>query len=1065
MKNEEFIGCAEREKFYGKKEEKKEKSLNGRTKDSSFFILHSSFLEYVAKDIIGKFGTDLSRTALVFPNKRASLFINEHLAREAGRPLWSPAYLTISDLFRRHSRLVVGDQLKLISDLHKCFVRCTGTSETLDHFFGWGQLMLSDFDDIDKNMADADKVFANVRDIHELDDISYLTEEQTEALKQFFSNFSEEHNSELKRRFLNLWSHFAEIYHEYNDYLEKQGLAYEGALYRKVTENTGIDFHYDRYIFVGFNLLQKVEQRLFDILKKSRKTHFYWDFDDYYMPHKDSSLFTLHSSFPTHEAGHYIAQYLQHYPNELDVKDERIYSNFNKDKKIRFIASSTEDMQARYISQWLMEDNRYAHGRHTAIVMCNEQLLPTIIHCLPEEVSKVNITTGYPLNQSPLNSLLKVLLELQTTGYSVQNGRYRLKFVNAVLAHPYMRYISPKGSEVFKAINLETKVYYPLPDQLAVDDGTKELFCGLHTEHSTLHTAPLEMVRWLMRLMKIIARNTSLYTQHSTLNTEPDPLFQEALFRTYTLLNRLSSLCESGDLDVDIVTMQRLIFQLTDTTSIPFHGEPAEGLQVMGMLETRNLDFDHVLLLSCNEGYMPKGVNNTSFIPYSIRKAYELTTIDHKVAIYAYYFYRLIQRAKDVTIIYNSTADETNTGEMSRFMLQMQVESRHKIELYGLKAGLSATRRCAKEIEKTPEVMQVLTDRFDLSKHPERDPRTVGANVEVSPLLTPSAINKYQRCPLQFFYNYLGGLYENEQDDEDTLDNRIFGNIFHVASQYVYEHIMEMRGSHITKGYIEQMLKDKVRIEQIVDRAFSEELFKINDDKGFRPSYNGLQIINRQVIITYLRQLLEIDMQLAPFDIIGLEKAVCEIITINVGDKTLTPLNSGCTSGKPGQARLSSRFAHKFETSIGGRIDRLDCVSDGSGEHIRIVDYKTGSRKLGTMKSIDDVFAPENVGGSKHADNYLQAMLYSTIVSERYNKRNLPVSPALLFIQHAGQEDYDPTLCINKERIADIRDYADDYKKLLTEKIAEIFNPDIPFKPTEDEGRCVNCPYKELCGM
>lgn len=982
-----------------------------------------SFLEYVAKDITAKFGSNLSRTALVFPNKRASLFINEHLAREAGRPLWSPAYLTISDLFRRHSPLVVGDQLKLISDLHKCFVRSTGTNETLDHFFGWGQLMLSDFDDIDKNMADADKVFAHVRDIHELDDISYLTEEQTEALKQFFSNFNDEHNSELKRRFLNLWSHFAEIYHEYNDYLTAQGLAYEGALYRKVTESTDIDFNYDRYIFVGFNLLQKVEQRLFDILQKSRQTHFYWDFDYYYMPHGNNPA--MHN-----EAGHYIAQYLQHYPNELDVKNKSIYDNFNRDKKIRFIASSTEDMQARYIPQWLKEDNRYAEGRRTTIVMCNEQLLPTIIHCLPEEVNKVNITTGYPLSQSPLNSLLKVLLELQTTGYSVQSGRYRLKFVNAVLSHPYMRYLSPKGSEMFAAINIDTKIYYPQPSQLSVDDGTKELFSPLPTD-VTAAKLPEAMVKWLMRLIKIIARNT-----HGNID---DPLFQEALFRTYTLLNRLSSLCESGDLDVDTITMQRLIFQLTDTTSIPFHGEPAEGLQVMGMLETRNLDFDHVLLLSCNEGHMPKGVNNTSFIPYSIRKAYELTTIDHKVSIYAYYFYRLLQRAKDVTIIYNSTADETNTGEMSRFMLQMQVESRHKIGLYGLKAELSAMKRSAKEIEKTTEVMQVLTKRFDLALYPERDPRTAGGK-EVSPLLTPSAINKYQRCPLQFFYNYLGGLYENEQDDEDTLDNRIFGNIFHVASQYVYEHIMEMHGSHITKGYIEQMLKDKVKIEQIVDRAFSEELFKIKDDKGFRPSYNGLQIINRQVIITYLRQLLEIDMHLAPFDIIGLEKAVTDIISINAGGKT-------------------------FETSIGGRIDRLDCVNDSSGEHIRIVDYKTGSRKPGTMKSIDDVFDPANVGGSKHADNYLQAMLYSTIVSERYNEHNLPVSPALLFIQHAGQEGYNPTLCINKEPITDIGDYAGDYKALLTEKIAEIFNPDIPFRPTNDESHCANCPYRELCGM
>lgn len=955
-----------------------------------------SFLEHVAKDIICKFGTDLSRTALVFPNKRASLFINGYLAREAGRAMWSPAYITIDDLFKRHCSLTAGDQLKLISDLHKCFTRCTGTAETLDHFFGWGQLLLSDFDDIDKNMADADKVFANVRDIHELDDISYLTKEQTEAIKLFFSNFSEEHNSELKRRFLSMWCHFADIYHDFNALLAAQGLAYEGAIYRMVAESPDINFQYDRYIFVGFNLLQKVEQRMFDKLKKERPTHFYWDFDRYYMPHSRRQAIQ-------HEAGHYIAQYLQCYPNELDVKDEEIYDNFAQPKHIRFIASGTEDMQARYTDRWLQEHRRYAAGRRTAIVMCNEQLLPTIIHCLPEAVDKVNITTGYPLNQAPVSSLIKVLLEMQTVGYSPQTGRYRQKYVNAVLRHPYMRYIP--------------------------DEGTKELFGGLDNRGTRAEDLPRETVKWMMRLVKIIARNSRGKTD--------DPLFQESLFRTYTLLNRLASLCGTGDLDVDIITMQRLIAQLTDATSIPFHGEPAEGIQIMGMLETRNLDFDHILLLSCNEGQMPKGINNTSFIPYSIRKAYELTTADHKVAIYAYYFYRLLQRAKDITIVYNSTADERNTGEMSRFMLQLQVESGHKIEKYSLKAGISGIPRDAGSIVKTPEVMRVLHERFALSHNPQKHPRG-DAGQELTPLLTPSAVNKYMRCPLQFFYNYLGGLSENEDDEDNEIDNRIFGNIFHAAAQHIYG-LLTTGSSHVTKGDIERLLKNRVEIEQTVDRAFREELFKISDGNAPSPAYNGLQIINRQVIITYLRRLLTIDMQLAPFDIVGLENTVLDIIKINAG-------------------------GHEIETTIGGRIDRIDCSSDDQGEHLRIVDYKTGSRRLGTMGSISDVFNPDNVGGSKHADNYLQAMLYSIIVSRNYNPRRLPVSPALLFIQHAAQDNYDPTLSIARQRIGDIADYADEYMQLLNGVLTEIFSPETPFTPTADSSRCTHCPYRELCG-
>jgi len=196
-----------------------------------------TFLEYVAEDIINKYGHDLSRIAIVFPNKRASLFINEYLARRAGRPVWSPSYITISDLFRSLSPLTIADPIKLVCDLHQSFVSCTGIEESLDHFYGWGQLLLSDFDDIDKNMADADRVFANLRDIHELDDITYLTDEQRTIIQQFFSNFSEDHNSELKERFLKLWSHFADIYHDFNKRLTSQGLAYEGLLYRNVVEH------------------------------------------------------------------------------------------------------------------------------------------------------------------------------------------------------------------------------------------------------------------------------------------------------------------------------------------------------------------------------------------------------------------------------------------------------------------------------------------------------------------------------------------------------------------------------------------------------------------------------------------------------------------------------------------------------------------------------------------------------------------------------------------------------------------------------------------------------------
>ena len=292
--------------------------------------MNKTFLQYTAEDILSKYD-NLSDIAVVFPNKRASLFFNEYIARLAGHPIWSPSYITISDLFRQHSPFTVGDPIKLVCDLHKSFISQTGLDETLDKFYGWGQLLLADFDDIDKNMADADKVFQNLSDYHNFDNIDYLDEEQIQILHKFFDNFDESHNTRLKDKFMKLWSRLGDIYKDYNQRLAEQNIAYEGALYRKVANDETIEFKYRKYIFIGFNVLQKVETTLFDRLKKEGKASFYWDYDEYYMRNRS-------------EAGHYISQYLKYYPNELT--DHAIFDNFRKHKDITYISVPTENIQA-----------------------------------------------------------------------------------------------------------------------------------------------------------------------------------------------------------------------------------------------------------------------------------------------------------------------------------------------------------------------------------------------------------------------------------------------------------------------------------------------------------------------------------------------------------------------------------------------------------------------------------------------------------------------------------------------------------------------------------------------
>ena len=894
-----------------------------------------TFLEYVAEDILRKYGNDLSHIAVVFPNKRASLFLSEHLARKAGRPIWSPAYITISDFFRQHSQKSVADTIKLVCDLHKSFIHCTGINETLDHFYSWGELLLSDFDDIDKNMADAEKVFANLRNIHELDDISYLNDNQKLMLKRFFGNFSDEHNSQLKERFLQLWSHFYPIYKDFNQRLSQQGIAYEGALYREVVEGELGEMPYHKYLFVGFNFMHRVEQVLCRKLMSEDKARFYWDFDHYYIN--------------KHEAGHFIGIYLQEFPNEFPA-DSPFYNQLRQPKNITYISAPTENIQARYISTWLRENNRIAADRQTAIVLCNEGLLGTAVHCLPEEVKQINVTTGYPLSQTPISSLISLLF----------SGNRR-----SLRRHPYYDYI--KDVEKNQDITL---------------------------------------CQYVMTCVKQVA---------TSINPHGDPLTEEAIFRAYTLLNRINGLVISGDLIVDNTTFQRLIGQLMQTTSIPFHGEPAVGIQMMGVLETRNLDFNHLLVLSCNEGNMPKGINDSSFIPYSIRKAYGLTTIDHKVAIYAYYFHRLLQRATDITMVYNNSTEDGRTGEMSRFMLQLMVEGGKHIERKALQAGQTTAIFHPEAIQKNSNVMQI---------------------IERIRFVSPTALNRYLRCQLQYYYYHVAGIKEPDENEENEIDNRIFGNIFHLASEHIYQKLMQ-KSDTIQRGDLEYLLKHDEQIAMTVDRCMAQELFRLDEGQPL-PPLNGLQIINREVIIAYLRQLLRIDSQLTPFTILGLELPVKKRITVD-----------------------------NRSIEIGGNIDRLDLVNIGKeNEHIRVVDYKTGSKPSRKVDTLEEVLNAEKIR-EKHTDYYLQAMLYALIVDgdSATNPNSLPVSPALLFIQHSHAEDYDPTLVIGQERL----NSTDTYREALTERInsllIDIFNPKIPFAPTTDKSICQSCPYRYLCGI
>ena len=658
-------------------------------------------------------------------------------------------------------------------------------------------------------------------------------------------------------------------------------------------------------------------------------------------------------------------------------------------KRIRFISSPTENAQARFASNWLLENERYKAGRKTAVVMCDESILLPIMHSLPPEADKVNITSGFPLAMTPVASLVMLLFDLYTLGLRKKGTTLNPHYLKKLMAHPYAHHLT-----ISPPHHLNTST----PQHLTISP----------SHHLTI--SPI--LHHIASLIKQVGIATK---------PEGDPLTQESVFRMFTILNRLATLADSGDLVVDNTTLRRLVSQLVSSSSIPFHGEPVVGVQIMGVLETRNIDFDNVLLLSCNEGNMPKGVNDSSFIPYTIRKAHHLTTIDNKVALYSYYFHRLLQRAGDITIAYNNSTDNGHTGEMSRFMLQLLVESGQKINHYSLTAKNHPTPLMPKAIEK---------DETTLSK------------LQQISSLSPSALNTYIRCPLAFYYQYIAHIQEPHPDPE-TIDNRLFGNIFHRAAYLIYKDITD-RSPLVEKAHIQAYLSNRTLLANAVDRAFQAEQCTPN---------NGLQIINREVIIQYITKLLKIDQQLCPFSILAMEEEA----------KVYTSL-SFTTS--PSHHLTTSPSHHHL--TIGGIIDRLDILTDKqTGKpRIRVVDYKTGNQPSSPIKNIDEIFDPNNIR-SKHSNYYLQAILYSLIVSrsKRWNPANHPVSPALLFIKQAPANHYDPTLLIDKHPISDVTVYEEEFLTKLKHTLADIYSPDTPFTPTDDRKKCELCPYRMLCGL
>ena len=930
--------------------------------------MKDAFLMHVAEDLVLRHGRDLDRVVVVSPNRRMRLFMNEYLTSLAYGAMWAPRYLTIDELYGDVGKAAVCEPIPAVIHLYDIYRRLTGedVAESMDRFWGWGEIMLQDFDDIDKHLVNAHELFLNARQLGEMDSLEFLTENQRQALERFFGSFSQDRTL-LQERFMRLWEIMPGLYDGIRDVMPEGMAAYAGALQRMVVEDKDLLRNLPEdveYCFVGFNMLCETDKVLMRFLQGRGQAVFYWDYDVMYL--EDDRF----------EAGDFIRENLKLFPNRLS--DKALFDNLRKRTDFTFVATSTDSIGTRYIPEWLGR-HLTSPERETAIVLCDEGQLLNVLQAIPSEglPRDMNITMGYPLRGTPVFGLVTALIALQTDGWDESRKRFRRPFLNGIEFHPYAAYMD---REVWTR-------------RIDVDDSAG-------------------FIAWLDGIV--------LGVVHEGMDT----MMTESVYLTHRSLRQFLSMATDRNLPMRLEgkTLGRLMRRALGGLSIPFHGEPAEGVQVMGVLETRALDFRNILMLNTGEGFLPRTGMDASLIPNTIRIGYNLTTVRHRVAVFAYYFYRLIQRAGHVSFVFNRNSAGVVHHEMSRFLRQLLAETDIPIGTVSLEAAQEVSGCMIDVVEKDGEIMERLHRLYD---------RRTNRNAQV---LSPTSINRYLDCPMKFYLQNLCGL-RVESDPEDGIDAMMMGTVFHDTMQEIYTEICshtkgtDIIGKQALTTYIEN---DGLR-NGIMDRQFSKTA-------GI-DAYRGENILIRNVVERYLVNTLRYDCRRAPFVMKGMEKDFAMMLTVE-------------TDGGKGVVEIMT----------GGRVDRIDIVKDGDGvDVLRIIDYKTGAPKPAPSK-MDDLFK-----AGRHSGYYLQTFLYAIAVLETTGTQ-MAVQPALLYASRAGGDGYEPVLTFESASgvtpVQDIREYREDFTDRLKTVVREIFDPNVPFTKTKDrEGACQFCDLRSLCGI
>ena len=960
------------------------------------------FLYQVATLFYQQYGAEIHRLAFVFPNRRAGLFFQKYLSEISEKPLFSPSILTINDLFMQLSGKHPADKIQMLFRLYELYKQRSGSSESFDEFIYWGEMLLNDFDDIDKYMVDARMLFRNVSDLKSLDDdFNYLSPEQVQAIRSFWSSFYPKGDSPNQQHFLELWEILYDLYAGLRTSLAKDGCGYDGMIFREVVEQLEkepmSDFPFDQVVFVGLNALSVSEERLLLALQKKGVADFYWDYVGPWV------------TDPDNKASFFLERNLRLFPSRMQLPGtEPVQAEI----RVMGVPSAIGQAKQVYpILQALADEQQLTDesALRTAIVLPDEHLLVPVLNAIPEAIQHINVTMGYPLAGTPVAALMEYILTLQKNiRYIDRVPGFYFRDVLPILNHQYVMAAAPEEvSQLVKDMTAGNRIYVH-----AADLNRHELLSILFTPVQNTE----ELSDYLIHVLE--ALNTCLRNKRpnpddeemisNSTQTTAD-IEQEFIFHYFATVNRMKEVMREAKIEMRLDTYFRLLKRMTDLITIPFEGEPLSGLQVMGVLETRALDFDRLIILSMNEGIFPLKKVANSFIPYNLRRGFGLPTYEHQDSVWAYHFYRLIRRAKQVTLLYDTRTTGLLTGEVSRFVHQLRYHYQYPLidELVVYDVASSAVPPIS--VQKTAEVEKLLSDFLS------GGPRALSA----------SAINTYLDCPLKFYFSVLEQIQEEDEITE-TVERDVFGSILHKVMEDLYA---PFKGKLVTADLLKLLRKDQPLLTGTIARAFAELFFK---SPVVRP-LEGENFLTGEMIRKYAEKILEQDARFTPFHYIESEKKVRATITLS--DKRVVQLK--------------------------GFIDRVDSLD----RVLRIVDYKTGSGKL-EFESVEGLFDKEAKDRPKAV---MQVFLYAWMYQQLPEYTGMPIQPAIYYLRTLFQRSFDPVVEQKKgrgkaDKVNSFQEFVADFEDKLRQCLDEIFNLDIPFTQTETGKACAYCSFRGLCG-